>query len=211
MTVRSKRIVVALIAFLAFDAALIGATLTIYRQPAVTYTGTADIGGPFTLIDTGGNTVTDRTYRGKWLLIYFGYTFCPDACPTALNTMGVALDKLGSEAIKFQPLFITVDPKRDTREVMAEYLKPFDSRIIGLTGTQAQTDSATRAYRVYFAPQKTGGDDYMIDHSAYFYVMSPAGKFVDVISGDTPGEAMAAKLRKLMTHPALEEKAGGRS
>src|SRR5260370_1063828 len=82
--------------------------------------------------------VTDQTYRGKWLLIYFGYTSCPDACPTALNNMGVALDRLGPEAAALQPIFITVDPKRDTREALAEYLTSFDPHIIALTGTEDQ-------------------------------------------------------------------------
>jgi protein SCO1/2 len=152
-------------------------------------------------VATDGRTVTDQTYRGKWLLIYFGYTFCPDACPTALNEMGVALQKLGPEAETFQPLFITVDPKRDTVEVLADYLKSFDPRIEGLTGNQEQTDSVAKAYRVYVAPQKSEGGDYLVDHSAYFYVMDPQGKFVNVIAGDVPGDQIADKLRKMMGYP----------
>lgn len=158
----------------------------------------AAIGGSFTLIDTSGKTVSDQTYRGKWMLIYFGYTFCPDACPTALNNISVALEKLGSQANDIQPLFITVDPKRDTPQVLADYLKSFDHRIAGLTGTQDQTDGAAKAYRVYVVPQKSGGDDYLVDHSAYLYLMNPQGKFVNVIAGDVPGDQMADKLRKMM-------------
>jgi protein SCO1/2 len=100
------------------------------NQPRIARSGTAAIGGPFTLVATNGQAVSDLTYRGKWVLLYFGYTYCPDACPTALNNISVALEKLGSDASKLQPLFITVDPNRDTREVMAEYLKSFDSRIL---------------------------------------------------------------------------------
>jgi protein SCO1/2 len=156
------------------------------------------IGGPFTLVAAGGKAVMDQTYRGKWLLIYFGYTSCPDACPTALNDMSVALETLGSVSSKVQPLFITVDPKRDTPKIMADYLKSFDARIVGLTGTQEQIDSVTKAYRVYVAPQKSEGADYLVDHSGNFYVMGPQGQFVDVIAGDEPGDQMAGKLRELM-------------
>ena len=162
--------------------------------------GTALIGGPFTLAATTGATVTDRTYLGKWQLIFFGYTFCPDACPTTLNNMSVALDKLGPEAGKLQPMFITVDPQRDTRDVMAEYLKSFDSRIVGLTGTPAQIDAVAKEYRVYVARQapETTGDDYLVSHSAYIYLLDPRGKFVNVIAGNTPGDEIAAWLHKQM-------------
>ncbi len=173
--------------------AVVGKTIT---------TGTAAIGGPFTLVSTNGENVSDQSYRGKWLLIFFGYTFCPDACPTALNNISVALEALGSDANKLQPLFITVDPQRDTREVIGEYLKSFDSRIVGLTGTQAQVDSVVKEYRVYAASQKTeSGDDYLVSHSAYVYLMNPQGTFVNVISGGASGEEIAAWLRKEMARP----------
>jgi protein SCO1/2 len=166
-------------------------------------TGTASIGGPFTLVSTNGDTVTDRIYRGKWLLIFFGYTFCPDACPTALYNITGALEKLGPDASKVQPLFITVDPQRDTREVMAEYLQSFDSRIIGLTGTQAQIDRVVKEYRMYAAPQKRDGDDqYQVSHSAYIYLMDAQGKFVNVIEGSAAGEEIAAWLHKEMDRPS---------
>lgn len=201
MSVRSRLIAALALALVVLGGAVVATTLTRSRGPQETAVSTGSIGGPFTLIDTRGKTVTDQTYRGKWLLIYFGYTFCPDACPTALNDMGVALQKLGDEAGKLQPLFITVDPKRDTVEVLAEYLKSFDPRIVGLTGSQEQTDSAAKAYRVYVAPQKSEGGDYLVDHSAYFYVMSPQGKFVNVIAGDATGDQLADKLRAMMAHP----------
>lgn len=102
------------------------------------------LGGSFMLITTDGRTVTDQTYRGKWTLIYFGYTSCPDACPTALNDMGVALDRLGADAAALQPVFITVDPKRDTRKTLTEYLKLFDPHIAALTGTIDSTHTLPR-------------------------------------------------------------------
>jgi protein SCO1/2 len=166
-------------------------------------TGTPAIGGPFTLVSTNGESVTHQTFRGKWLLIFFGYTSCPDLCPTALANVSVALEKFGPDTGRLQPLFITVDPQRDTREVMANYLKSFDARIVGLTGTQAQIDQVTKEYRVYVALDKSekSGDDYPVSHSGYLYLMDPKGTFVNVIEGKEDGDAIAAWLRKEMTSP----------
>jgi protein SCO1/2 len=179
-----------------------GALLIVRPVPRVTTSGTAAIGGPFTLLATNGESVSDQTYRGKWLLLFFGYTYCPDACPTTLTNISVALEKLGSDASKLQPLFVTVDPQRDTRDAMTEYLKSFDPRILGLTGTQAQIESVVKEYRVYVAPEKTDvGDDYLVSHSAYIYLMDPQGKFVNVIPGSEAGEKIAAWFGKQMAHP----------
>ena len=162
--------------------------------------GPPAIGGPFTLVSTNGESVTDQSFHGKWVLIFFGYTSCPDLCPTALTNVSVALEKFGSDAGRIQPLFITVDPQRDTRDVMANYLKSFDARILGLTGTQAQIDGVTREYRVYVALDKSerGGDDYLVSHSAYLYLMDPSGKFASVIQGNEDGDAIVAWLREKM-------------
>jgi protein SCO1/2 len=164
-------------------------------------TGTPAIGGPFTLVSTNGESVTDQTFRGRWLLIFFGYTSCPDVCPTALANVSAALEKFGPDTSRLQPLFITVDPLRDTRDVMANYLTSFDARILGLTGTQAQIDQVTKAYRVYVALDKSekGGDDYLVSHSAYLYLMDPKGTFVNVIEGKEDGDAIASWLWKEMT------------
>jgi len=172
-------------------------------MPKVTTSGTAAIGGPFTLVATNGEDVSDQAYRGKWLLIFFGYTYCPDACPTALNNISVALEKLGSDAAKLQPLFVTVDPHRDTRELMRDYLQSFDSRIIGLTGTPDQIDGVLKEYRVYVARQESSeadGNDYLISHSAYIYLMDPDGKFVNVIQSGEAGDDIAAWLRQEMSN-----------
>jgi protein SCO1/2 len=113
----------------------------------------------------------------------------------------VALEKLGSDAGKLQPLFVTVDPQRDTRDVMADYLKSFDPRIVGLTGTPAQIDAVIKEYRVYALLQKAdSGDNYLVSHSAYIYLMDPQRKFVNVIRGSEAGEEIAAWLRKEMAH-----------
>ena len=200
----SFRILIVIVLALAAAGALGAAWVSLVATPAprVATSGSAAIGGPFTLVSTNGDNVTDQTYRGKWLLIFFGYTFCPDACPTALNNISVALEKLGADADKLRPLFVTVDPHRDTREVMAEYLKSFDSRIIGLTGPQDQIDRVVKQYRVYVSTQKSdsGDDNYFVSHSAYIYLMDPRGKFVNVIQGSEGGEEIAAWLRKQMTH-----------
>lgn len=174
------------------------------QKPRIETSGTAAIGGPYTLVATDGHEVTDRTYVGKWPLIYFGYTSCPDACPTALNNLSVALEKLGRDADKVQPLFVTIDPQRDTADVLAEYLRSFDPRILGLTGTQAQVDRIVREYRVYVARRSRGGsgDEDVVSHSGYLYLMKPRGTFVNVIQGSAAGEEIAAWLRKEMTRSA---------
>jgi protein SCO1 len=165
-------------------------------RPGVATSGTGLIGGQFTLVATDGTTVSDQTYRGKWQIIYFGYTFCPDACPVALSKLSIALEKLESDADKVQAIFITVDPQRDTQQVLAEYLKSFDSRVVGLTGPQAEIDKVIKEYRVYAAPQKTGGSDYLVDHSSYFYLMDPQGTFRNVLDPSLSGEQLAERLRK---------------
>lgn len=170
-----------------------------HLAPTVVSTGAAAIGGPFTLVAADGRTVTDATYRGKWMLIYFGYTFCPDACPTTLTNMSLALQTLREEADPIQPLFITIDPKRDTAAVLSEYLKSFDPKIQGLTGSETQTKAAVQTYRVYAEPQKVqSAGSYLVDHSSYVYLVDPQGKFVDVIEGATPPAEMAEWLRKSM-------------
>jgi protein SCO1 len=156
------------------------------------------IGGHFTLTTPDGHVVTDRSFRGKWLIIYFGYTFCPDACPTALNDISVALEQLGQLADKVQPLFITVDPERDTAQVMADYVGSFDPRFIGLRGTREQTAAAAQQFRVYYTVRQLGRDEYAVDHSSFIYVMNPEGVFVKILTGDRPGHQMADDLRQLI-------------
>ncbi|PWC36186.1 SCO family protein [Azospirillum sp. TSO35-2] len=155
------------------------------------------IGGPFTLTDNHGKTVTDADYRGKYLLIYFGYTYCPDVCPTELGVMTQALDLLGPQADKVQPLFITVDPDRDTVAHMNDYVGLFHPRLVGLTGTADQVREAARAYRVYYAkaPQKDAKpDEYLMDHSSFIYLMGPDGRFVGVYPAGTTADRIAQDL-----------------
>jgi protein SCO1/2 len=158
------------------------------------------IGGPFTLTAGDGHTVTDRDFRGRWLLVYFGYTFCPDVCPTTLNAVAGALDKLGPKADRLQALFITVDPQRDTPAVVGDYATAFSPRIMGLTGSPEQIATVAREYRVYYAPQPaTGGAAYTVDHSSILYLMDPEGRFVAPIRTDESAEAMAADIGKRLS------------
>ena len=168
-----------------------------------TTTSAVTIGGPFALIAPDGTTVTEQTFRGKWLLVYFGYTFCPNTCPMTLNEIATALEKLGTDATKMQPLFITVDPQRDTREVLEQYIRSLDPRIVGLTGSPQQIDAVTQEYGAYAARDKTGPgpEDYVIDHSTYLYVMDPGGKFVRAFDADTSGDRIADALRELLGQP----------
>jgi protein SCO1 len=152
----------------------------------------------FALETTSGRRVTEASFSGKWLLVYFGYTNCPDACPTALSAMAAALDALGPLAARVQPLFVTVDPERDKPAVLAKYVGTFDRRIIGLYGTEKEVDAAAKAFRVYHTVRKLGRGDYAIDHSAFIYVVDPGGRVVELLTGNLPGRAVAAALRDAM-------------
>jgi protein SCO1/2 len=159
------------------------------------------VGGPFSLIDGDGKPVTDQTWRGKYMLVYFGYTYCPDVCPTTLTNVAAALDKLGPKADQLQPLFITVDPQRDTPAVVKQYAAAFSPRLIGLTGSPAQIAAAAKEYRVYYAKHQTGPgpEDYSMDHSSVLYLMGPDGRFIAPVRADEDGPEIAATLTKLMS------------
>lgn len=160
----------------------------------VTSTGVAAIGGPFALTDQTGKAVTDQTYKGKWLLVFFGFTYCPDVCPTTLNQVAQVMDRLGPLASQVQPLFITIDPARDTPPVLAQYTAAFDPRIVGLTGTPDEIAAAAKAYRVYYA-KVDQGSDYTMDHSAILYVMRPDGRYEAFFAADAKADDMTAKLK----------------
>jgi protein SCO1/2 len=142
-----------------------------------------EIGGPFTLVDQNGRTVTDRKFLGRWLLVYFGYTHCPDACPTALNEMAVALGDLDPvKRAKIQAIFISVDPERDTPAVMKDYVEAFDSgNIVGLTGTIEQVSAAEAVYRVRSQRYGRGDGDYTMSHASTIDIMDPAGRFIALV------------------------------
>ena len=174
------------------------------------------IGGPFSLVDQTGKPVTDKDFRGKFLLVFFGYTYCPDICPTELQIISQAMDALGAAGEIVQPIFVTVDPERDTPEVMADYVGNFHPRLLGLTGTGDQVAAAAKAYRVYFSkfyppPETLSGEseagrvtvgkdednsEYFMNHSAIIYLMGPDGRFREFFSHGTSPDEMAGKIRR---------------
>ena len=162
---------------------------------------TVTVGGPFTLQAPDGTTVTDATYRGRWLLVFFGYTFCPDTCPTTLSHVALSLQELGVDAAKVQPIFITVDPARDTTEVMGQYTEAFDSRIVGLTGSAQQIAAVMQEYGVYSEQHAIGSDGaYLVDHGSYIYIMDPTGNFVRGLDSDTPSRDIADTLQNIIAN-----------
>jgi protein SCO1/2 len=158
----------------------------------------AMIGGKFSLVDQNGKPFTDADLKGKWQLVFFGYTHCPDICPTSLNDLSVALDQLGAKKNAVGIVFISVDPERDTPDVLKSYVGAFGGPIVGLTGSPEAVAEAAKDYRVYFAkhPRPDGGYD--MDHSALIYVMDPQGRFTATFTPDTPPDDIAARLRKLV-------------
>jgi protein SCO1/2 len=157
------------------------------------------IGGSFRLIDQNGKPVSDADLKGKWQLVFFGYTHCPDTCPTALNEIALALDQLGVKRDEVEIVFITVDPERDTPAVMKAYVQSFDAPIIALTGSPDAVAQAAKAYRVYYAKHPRGDGDYDMDHSAVIYVMNPEGRFTATFTPDSTADAIAQRLQKLIS------------
>jgi cytochrome oxidase Cu insertion factor (SCO1/SenC/PrrC family) len=166
--------------------------------------GQALVGGPFTLTDHTGKRVTDRDFQGKFLLVFFGFTNCPDVCPTALQVMAAALDKLGPAGERITPVLVSVDPERDTPALLASYVASFHPRLVGLTGTPAEIDAVTKAYRVYFKkvpdPKSTAG--YSMDHSSIIYVMGPDGAYRAHFTHATSPDAMAERLSAMLQKPS---------
>ncbi len=163
---------------------------------SATQLGEADIGGAFELVDGAGKTVTDADFAGRPMLIYFGFTWCPDICPTELGVMAATLDMLPEPVAEtIQPVFITIDPERDTPEAVADYAGMFHPRMIGLTGSPEQIRHVADVYKVYYAKvDLPDADDYTMDHSSFTYLMSAEGDFLDVFPYGTPPADMAARI-----------------
>jgi protein SCO1/2 len=180
------------IAVLNFSGRTAGPTLTQVQ-------GEAQIGGPFTLTAHTGERVSEKDFQGQYKLIFFGFTNCPDVCPTELTVITNALDQLGKQQLeKVTPIFITVDPERDTVERMASYVSNFHERLVGLTGSPAEIADVAKAYRVYYSQVKddSSAAGYTVDHSSNVYLMGPEGKYIDHFSFGTPAEEMAEGLTK---------------
>jgi protein SCO1/2 len=197
MDPRHTRILLVFGAFLAGLVACFGIVLLVSgRLSAPSMQATAAIGGPFILTDQNGNTVTDRDFRGYPMLVFFGFTHCPDVCPTTLHEVSEIMRALGRDADRVKAAFITVDPDRDTPAALNDYLSSFDPRLKGLTGDPIAITAVAKAYRVYFKkiPLNTGG--YTMDHTAIVYLMDKEGRFVAPFSLKRSAEAAADDLRK---------------
>jgi cytochrome oxidase Cu insertion factor (SCO1/SenC/PrrC family) len=154
------------------------------------------IGGPFALTDQDGRPRTDADFRGKLMLVYFGFTYCPDVCPTDLQQMGLAVDRLGPAGEMVQPVFITLDPERDTPEHLKPYMPMFHPRFAGLTGDAAAIEAAARAYRVYFEKvERADKTDYTISHSAFIYLIGRNGEYLGFFPPGTSAERLVEAIR----------------
>ena len=155
----------------------------------------AEIGGSFTLVSETGQTVTDQDIIQQPTLVYFGYTFCPDVCPLDTSRMAIATDILEEQGHDVLPVFITIDPERDTPEVLDDYTANLHPRMIGLTGSQEQVAAASKAYKTYYAKQDTGDEFYLMDHSTFTYFMMPDGQLADFFRRDLSPDAVAERVR----------------
>lgn len=188
--------------------ALIAVTLVLVNRPPagaapargeVVTTGQADVGGPFQLVDQNGRAVDESLLQGKWSLVFFGFTYCPDYCPTTLAALDATQQRLGDRARDLQIVFISVDPERDTPQALKDYLSSdgFPEGVIGLTGTPAQVKAAADAYRAYY--QKVGeGEGYTMNHSLTVYLMGPDGRFRTAVAEELGPEKSAAVIERAM-------------
>jgi protein SCO1 len=158
----------------------------------------ASIGGKFSLVDQNGKPFTDADLKGKWQLVFFGYTHCPDVCPTALNDLSLALDQLGDTKKDVGIVFISVDPDRDTPAVLKSYVESFGGPIEALTGPADAIAQAARDYKVYYAKHPRSDGGYDMDHSALIYIMDPQGRFTATFTPDDTADTMATRLKKLV-------------
>ncbi len=198
MSARTARLLLVLAAFLAGLASVFLIIVIVTGRNPVPVASASAVGGPFRLTDHNGRTVTDQDFRGHPFLVFFGFTHCPDVCPTALFEVSEVLGKLGPDAARASALFITVDPERDTPEQMKDYLSSFDPRLVGLTGDPAAIAAVAKAYRVYVKKVPLEGSDYTMDHTALVYLMDKDGRFVAPFNLKRQPEDAAADLRRYL-------------
>jgi len=198
MNARNSRILQIAAAFLAGLALCFGVVLIVAGRLSSPVAQIAAIGGPFKLTDQNGKVVTEQDLKGHPFLVFFGFTHCPDVCPTTLFEVSEVMRALGPDAERARALFITVDPERDTPAVMKDYLSSFDPHLSGLTGDPAEIAAVAKAYRVYFkkVPLDEGG--YTMDHTAIVYLMDKTGRFVSPFNLKRPIEAAAGDLRRYL-------------
>jgi protein SCO1/2 len=195
---RTIRVLVLAAAFLAGAAALAAIAIVIWPRGGEMAVSPSSIGGPFRLTDQNGRTVTDADFKGKPFLVFFGFTHCPDVCPTALFDMSEAFRRLGPDAEKMSALFISVDPERDTPGKLKDYLQSFHPRISALTGTQAEIDAVTKTYKAYAKKVPLDGGEYTMDHTAIVYLMDREGRFVAPFNLKRPADEAAKDLRRYL-------------
>jgi cytochrome oxidase Cu insertion factor (SCO1/SenC/PrrC family) len=209
--VRKSRIVIAAVAATIIAGGLYYALTSGGRSGLPTNgvgAGVALIGGPFTLVDQSGTQRSDLDFRGKLMLIYFGYTHCPDACPTALQSMTDAIDTLGERGAGVESIFITVDPARDTPAHLKRYLESFHPRMVALTGDESAIVGVAKAYRIFYTKAKdqhaaagtaqSSNKDYLIDHSSFIYLMGRDGRYLTHFPGNASPEQLAEGIRKFL-------------
>jgi protein SCO1 len=196
MTARTSHLLLVFSAFLAGLVIFLGVIL--YATSFDGGTRSSAIGGPFKLVDQDGKPITDQDFKGRPLLVFFGYTHCPDICPTTLFEMSEVLHALGKDADRVNALFVTVDPERDTAPVMKDYLSSFDPHLRGATGDQKAIDAVEKDYRVYAKKVPTKDGDYSMDHTALVYLMDKEGRFVAPFKLDRKPEQAAADLRRYL-------------
>lgn len=195
---RPKLIAAALLILAAL--ALAALALTRWPENGPAGTGTALIGGPFSMVNQKGETVTEKSFEGHYTLYFFGFTFCPDVCPTQLQVLSASLKELGPDAAKITTVFVSIDPERDTPKIIAEYIANFDPRLVGLTGTPEQLAVMAKAFHVYYKKEIDPKDvrNYSMDHSSILYLMGPDGKFAKHFPYTTDAKALASSLKKVL-------------
>ncbi len=196
MNANQKRLLLPMAILALGFVALVGAAVFVLRSGG-DQTRVASIGGPFALTDQNGNRVTEATYRGAPSVVFFGFTHCPDVCPTTLFEITEVLKRLPADK-RVSALFVTVDPERDTPAALKDYLSSFDPRISGLSGSRAEIDATLKAYRVYAKKQPQENGEYSMDHSAIVYLMDKQGRFVSALNLQSPPEAVAKEIQRQM-------------
>lgn len=195
---RPKLIAAAIMIIAAFAVAALALTQWPTKGPIGS--GTALIGGPFTMINQKGETVTEQNFKGHYTIYFFGFTFCPDVCPTELQVLSAALKELGANADKITPVFVSVDPERDTPKIIGEYVSSFDPRLVGLTGSPEQVAAMAKAFHIFYqkVPNPKDPKDYEMDHSSIIYLMGPDGTFVKHFPYSTDAKALALDLKRVL-------------
>lgn len=198
MTAQTSRLILIIAAFVAGLVLCLSVVLLVVQRGSVPVPQASAVGGQFKLIDQNGRTVTEQDMKGKPFLVFFGFTHCPDVCPTALFDISEVFRKLGPDADRAAALFITVDPERDTPEVIKNYLSSFDPHLRGLTGEQAAVDGVIKAYRAYAKKVPNPDGSYSMDHTALVYLMDKEGRFVAPFNLKRRPEEAAADLRRYL-------------